>query len=78
MRKPLLSLTIARSRACFSQRELAERAGVHPITIWRIERARHSPDPSTRRAICRVLGIDPARIAWPSTPARRGRPPIAS
>jgi transcriptional regulator with XRE-family HTH domain len=61
----VLSLESWRAEACLSVRDLAKRAEVAPVTIWRIEHARHIPIAVTRRRIAQALGTDHQAIAWP-------------
>ena len=60
----LLSLKEHRERTYLSTRELAERAGVAPATIWRVERGDFVRlRPSTMRKIAKVLAVYPSEIA---------------
>jgi transcriptional regulator with XRE-family HTH domain len=53
-----------RKRAFLTTRELAEKAGVSPATIWRIERGeKHDRQPRVMRAIAGALGLHPSDIA---------------
>ena len=53
----------ARERGFLSQRELAEKAGVTYVTVWRIENGVTGPArPSTIRRLAAALGIDPAEL----------------
>ncbi len=63
--RSLVPLRVARERACLTQAELAERAGIHAMTVHRIEREREVPRPSTKRRLATVLGVPAAIIAWP-------------
>jgi DNA-binding XRE family transcriptional regulator len=64
-RRPL-PLRRYRERACWTQAELAARAGVHAFTLSRIETGAVRPALRTRRAICQALGItDAGLVAWP-------------
>jgi transcriptional regulator with XRE-family HTH domain len=47
-----------------SMPDLAARAHVHPMTIWRIERGRVRPLPSTRWWIAAALNCTPDEIRW--------------
>ncbi len=49
----------------FSQRELAERAGIRRETVSRLERSLNRPQGSTARAIAVVLGCDPSELFSP-------------
>ena len=47
-----------------TSRELAERAGCSPVTIWRIEAGRATaPQVKTMRRIADALGVQPGEIA---------------
>jgi putative transcriptional regulator len=50
------SLASARTRAGLSQVQLAERVGVHPVTIARIESGTLTPSVTVALAISRTLG----------------------
>ena len=59
----MLKLKELRRRAVLSTRELADRAGISPATVWRIERgAAGRLRPATMRAIAKALRVDPAEI----------------
>jgi transcriptional regulator with XRE-family HTH domain len=63
MSKPL-SLRQHRERAYLSSRELAEKSGVSPATIWRVERGDFVRlRPSTVRKIAQVLAVCPTEVA---------------
>ena len=49
-------LIAGRTRAGWSQAELARRAGVRPETVNRIERAKNTPDESTFAKLAKALG----------------------
>lgn len=52
-----------RQRAFLSTRELAEKAGVAPDTIWRIEGGDYKRlRPATMRKIAAALGVHPSEI----------------
>jgi transcriptional regulator with XRE-family HTH domain len=52
-----------RMRAILSTRELAEKAGVSPDTIWRIEGGDYKRlHPRTMRRIAEALGINPLDV----------------
>ena len=48
----------AREQALLTQEELAERAGIGPATLNRIERGRVEPQFRTIRKIAKALGVD--------------------
>jgi transcriptional regulator with XRE-family HTH domain len=53
-----------RDRRLLSQRELAERAGLSPTTILKLEADRvEEPHPRTVRKLAEALGVDPAELA---------------
>lgn len=54
-----------RQRVCLSRGELARKAEIAPLTVWRIERGKSVPVCLTRRQIAAALGVDHAAIAWP-------------
>ena len=51
-----------RTRRFLTQEELAERAGVSPATIVRIERNQAEPHISTMRKLAKALDIDPTEL----------------
>jgi transcriptional regulator with XRE-family HTH domain len=53
----------ARERRFFSQRELADKAGVNRNTVWRIETSGHTDvHPRTIRRLAEALSVDPASL----------------
>src|SRR5688572_26486871 len=48
-----------------SQAELARRAGVHALTVTRLEARATAPTTRTVRAIAEVLGVAPRELATP-------------
>ena len=50
-----------RERAALSQRELAQAAGVTPMTVWRIEQGKDAR-PTTARKLARALKVKPADL----------------
>ncbi|GEM_PF-1513382 len=63
-----------------SQAELARRAGMHAITITRLEAGDRAPTTRTVRALADALGVEPRDLAAPNEVAaarmlgrRRGR-----
>ena len=48
-----------------SQAELARRAGLHALTILRLEAGRAKPSTRTVRALAQALGIPPGELATP-------------
>lgn len=51
-----------RRKRGFSQEALAERAGVHRMTIQRLEQAAHPPTLDTLEDIARALGVTLAEL----------------
>ena len=53
----------AREQRFFSQRELADKAGVNRNTVWRIETSGHTDvHPRTIRRLAEALSVDPASL----------------
>jgi transcriptional regulator with XRE-family HTH domain len=48
-----------------SQAELARRAGLHPLTITRLETGAMAPSTRTVRALAGALGVEPRALAMP-------------
>jgi transcriptional regulator with XRE-family HTH domain len=48
-----------------SQAELARRAGLHALTITRLEAGTSAPSTRTVRALAEVLGLEPRDLATP-------------
>ena len=48
-----------------SQAELARRAGVHALTITRLEAGTTAPSTRTVRALADALGVEPRELATP-------------
>lgn len=53
-----------------TQAELAQAAGIHPVTLSRIETGRTTPDPSTRQRLADALGTTPAELFDPEADRR--------
>jgi transcriptional regulator with XRE-family HTH domain len=51
-----------RLRRAMTQIQLAERCGLSPATIVRIERNQREPQPSTLRKLADALDIDPSEL----------------
>jgi transcriptional regulator with XRE-family HTH domain len=51
-----------RMRRAMTQIQLAERCGLSPATIVRIERNQREPQPSTLRKLADALDIDPSEL----------------
>lgn len=49
----------------FSQGELARRAGMHPITLTRLEAGANTPSARSVRALANALGVEPGELATP-------------
>ncbi len=53
----------AREQRFFSQRELADTAGVNRNTVWRIETSGHTDvHPRTIRRLAKALTVEPASL----------------
>ena len=51
-----------RTRRFLTQEELADRAGVSPATIVRVERNQAEPHISTMRKLAQALNVDPTEL----------------
>ena len=51
-----------RMRRAMTQIQLAERCGLSPATIVRLERNQREPQPSTIRKLADALDIDPSEL----------------
>jgi len=51
-----------RRRRVLSMRDLQERSGVSPNTIWRIESGRQGAHPRTIRKLAEALGVEPEEL----------------
>ena len=56
-----------------SQAELARRAGLHALTITRLEAGAAAPATRTVRALAEVLGVEPGELALPEEVAELRR-----
>src|SRR5688572_32352465 len=56
-----------------SQGELARRAGLHAVTLTRLESGATAPSTRTVRALAEVLGIEPLELASPDEVAELRR-----
>jgi transcriptional regulator with XRE-family HTH domain len=56
-----------------SQAELARRAGVHALTITRLEAGTSAPSTRTVRALADALGVEPRELATPGEVAELRR-----
>lgn len=67
-----------RTKAGFTQPELAERAGVSKAVVANLEQARHKPTLDTAAKLARALGVTIDVLHQPASkrtkPAKRGRP----
>ena len=61
----------------FSQRSLAEAAGVAPSTIYVIENHRHSPNPMTLRKLAYALDVTTEQV-WEAIEAPKGAASLLS
>lgn len=50
-------IRVARQRAGLKQRQLAERAGMHPVTLCRYETGHREPDLGALRRLAIALGV---------------------
>lgn len=66
---PLLA---ERLRQGLSREQVAERAGIDPVTVWRVETGRVTPRRATRGLLAYALARDPADL-FPDTPGEDGR-----
>ena len=57
----------------FSQAELARRAGLHALTLTRLESGRTAPSTRTVRALAEALGVQPRELASPEEVAEADR-----
>jgi len=58
----LARLRQLREQAFLTQRELAERVGMSPLTITKLELGQQQPRPSTVRKLARALRVKPAEL----------------
>ena len=56
-----------------SQRELARQAGLHPITLVRLEAGVTAPSTRTVRALAAALGVEPRELTSPEEVAELRR-----
>jgi transcriptional regulator with XRE-family HTH domain len=56
-----------------SQRELPRRAGVHPITVTRLETGAVAPSARSVRALAASLGVEPRALSAPNEVAELRR-----
>lgn len=61
----LTRLRLVRERRALTQQELAEKAGVHRITIARIETGVDEPRPPTTRKLAAALEVEPEDLMEP-------------
>ena len=59
------SLRRLRVERFLSQRELARQAGLHAITLVRLESGATAPSTRTVRALAAVLGVEPRQLTSP-------------
>ena len=67
------SLRRLRVERFLSQRELARRAGLHAITLVRLEAGATAPSTRTVRALADALGIEPGELTRPDEVAELRR-----
>ena len=58
----MLTLKEARARRLLTVRDLAERAGVAPSTVYLAETGRSVPRFAVIRKLCDALGVEPAEV----------------
>lgn len=58
-----------------SQRELARQAGLHPVTLTRLESGSTAPSSRTVRGLADVLGVQPGDLTTPDEVAELRRVP---
>jgi transcriptional regulator with XRE-family HTH domain len=56
-----------------SQRELARRAGLHPVTLTRLEARAAAPSTRTVRGLAAALGVEPRDLTSPDEVAELRR-----
>jgi transcriptional regulator with XRE-family HTH domain len=56
-----------------SQRDLARQAGLHPVTLTRLEAGAAAPSTRSVRALAGVLGVEPGALASPDEVAELRR-----
>ena len=56
-----------------SQRELARRAGLHPVTLTRLEAGTVGPSARSVRALASALGVEPGDLTTPEEVAELRR-----
>jgi transcriptional regulator with XRE-family HTH domain len=62
----LTRLKLVRQRRALTQQQLAEKAGLHRVTIARLEGGRDQPVPTTVRKLADALGVAPEELMDPS------------
>jgi len=56
-----------------SQRELAHRAGLHPVTLTRLEAGATAPSSRSVRTLASILGVEPRDLTAPDEVAELRR-----
>ena len=59
------SLRRLRLERFLSQGDLARRAGMHPVTLTRLESGLRAPSARSVRALAEALGVEPSELATP-------------
>ena len=76
------NLRLLRVDRFLTQAELARRAGLHALTVTRLEARTTAPSVRTLQALARALGVEPRELATPDEVAElrrvlaKGRPPV--
>ena len=71
-----ITLRQARARSVLSVRELADRAGVAPATVYQVEHQRTRPHPRTIRRLSQALGVEAMEVVeFAEAIAERGAAP---
>ncbi len=65
---PLPALRRLRREAGLGQRELAEKAGISPGTVYRLENGLRGAYPTTLLKLARALGVGPADLVLGDRP----------
>jgi transcriptional regulator with XRE-family HTH domain len=78
------NLRLLRVDRFLTQAELARRAGLHALTVTRLEAGTTAPSVRTLQALARALAVEPRDLATPVEVAElrrvlaKGRPPVSA